>query len=93
MRRVLASRAQVDLDEILDYLELEAGRATALKYALAFDASLERLDSHPAIGTPRPDLGARVRMIVVSPYLLFYENAPEAVVDGRRDISRDLLTR
>lgn len=90
---VLQVQARADLNGILQYLHIEAGKKVALKYAAAFDACFARLETFPGLGAPRPGLGTGVRISVVAPYLVFYEfdEATDVVtvlriVHGRRKI-------
>jgi len=97
-RVIVSDVARGDAWRILDYLERAAGTATALRYAIEFDACVDRIAEFPHAGSPRPQYGAGVRIIVIEPYLVFYEVAVSGdeavmlrVLDGRRDITRDLL--
>ena len=71
--------ARTDLREIIESLRQNAGSAVALKYTEAFEAHFERLVTHPGIGAPRRKFGADARILIVSPYLIFYDGAPKAV--------------
>lgn len=97
-RVVVTETAKSDISTIIDDLEQKAGARTAEAYARAVADALARLAAHPAIGPPRADLGAFIRMIVLNPYLLMYRYETGAdrvfvmrLLHGRRDISADLL--
>jgi toxin ParE1/3/4 len=59
----------------------------------------ERLEMFPAIGAPRPGLGAGIRIAMLSPYIVIYRlesNTAETltiarVLDGRRNITRRMV--
>ena len=96
-RTVLRAAAR-DIDNILDYLEIEAGAPTALRYAALFDRQLDFLASYPGSGPRRPALGANTRIAVVSPYVMIYDYDPSndvvvvlRVIHGRRNVTRKLL--
>lgn len=97
-RLVVAPEAEGDTDAILSYLELQAGAAVAGDYGLRFVHTLERIVAMPLSGTPRSLLGERVRIGIVSPYVLIYEYDPNRdevtllrILHGRRNISQVLL--
>ena len=96
--RVVQTAAEADLVAILDDLKSLAGPATALKYAKALDACLERLSAFPGSGAPRPGLGELTRLAIVAPYLIFYDydEATDTILllrilHGRRNITQRLL--
>jgi|SRR5208337_515625 len=99
MTRVIVSAdARQDADEILAYLEREAGRAVALRYAVRFRDLIRKLSDYPEIGARRPFLADSVRILVVSPYLAIYDYAPEPdavtllrILHGRRRITASML--
>jgi toxin ParE1/3/4 len=95
---VVKLAAWADIAEILDFLEANAGPATAFKYARLFDSLLGRVGTYPELGAPRPRLGLGIRIFVASPYILFYEYdavADEAtvlrVLHSRRNITQEIL--
>ncbi|MGD9784053.1 MAG: type II toxin-antitoxin system RelE/ParE family toxin [Hyphomicrobiaceae bacterium] len=97
-RLIVARAARGDLDGILEYLEREAGRGTALAYAERFADALRRVIEFPGHARRRPALGADTRAAIVYPYLLIYDY--DAVVDtatllrvlhGKRDITRLII--
>jgi plasmid stabilization system protein ParE len=72
-RLVISVAARDDVRDIVQYLEDHAGPRTALRYAVDFDAALNRIAEMPGTGSPRQYLGVGVRMVMVAPYLMFYE--------------------
>jgi len=72
-RIALAPAAEGDLFAILSYLRREAGVGTAEKYRARFREVFERLRNFPESGAPRPDFGPHLRIVVVHPYVLFYD--------------------
>jgi plasmid stabilization system protein ParE len=99
-RLSVSTQALTDTTEILERLANVAGIAVAERYASDLDALYERLKIFPAIGAPRPTLGAAVRIVVLDPYVVIYAHDPSQdlvrilrLVDGRRNITRRLLRR
>ena len=72
-RSIVLSEAEADLDEILDDLEVRAGKLTALRYGRDFELAFERIGRFPLTGSPRPRLGPKRRSVIVQPYLIFYD--------------------
>jgi len=100
MAQLLVSpAARDDIQSIIDYLEHAAGRPIALRYALDFDAAFDRIAEMPAAGSPRPVLGAAVRMAMVAPYLIFYQTGSGhevtvlRVLHERRNVTSELSQR
>ncbi len=99
MTRVIVSAdARQDRDDILLYLEREAGSAVAEKYALKFRDVIKRLQDYPEIGSPRPVLGPTSRAAVVAPYLVIYDYESNLntvtvlrILHGKRKIARDMV--
>jgi plasmid stabilization system protein ParE len=90
--------AQRDLNEILDFLEREAGREIALQYSIKFEKAFDRLETRPALGSPRPTLGDHTRAIGVHPYVVFYDFDPNVpvpmvlrILHARRNITAEDL--
>ena len=97
---IVSAMARADLATIQQYLREEAGTATAQHYAAQFADTIEGLKTCPGIGAPRPSLGDNTRIVMVLPYLIFYDY--DAVFDrivvvrvlhGRRNITEQLLQR
>lgn len=98
-KRTLLRAAVRDLDQILDYLQHEAGSANAAKYGRLFDRQLDLMKRLPGAGAPRPELGVFTRIAVVSPYVIIYDydtGLDEVfvlrVLHGRRNITQKLLS-
>jgi len=75
-RLIISDRADADSDDIIKYLNDEAGRTTATKYTNLFDDEYERLAAYPESGSPRPRLGRNARLCVISPYVMIYDYTP-----------------
>ena len=97
-RLVVTADAEADTNDILAYLEREAGNLVARSYGRRFRHAIERLVDLPESGAPRPNLGANVRIAIVSPYVLIYDYTHDddtltllRILHGKRNINRDLL--
>jgi toxin ParE1/3/4 len=97
-RLVVTAEAEIDLNEILDYLDREASAIVAEDYGRKFRLYIERLVDSPGIGSPRPALGADTRTGIVWPYILIYDYTLAEdtltllrVLHGRRHITRRLV--
>ncbi len=97
-RIIVAVAARADLRSIIDYLEEHAGQVVALRYALEFDAAFDRLVDIPAIGSPRPAYGVGTRIVIIDPYLIFYEHMTEGdivrvlrILHSHRDITVEMI--
>lgn len=75
----LSAQFQRDFDAIILRLAEDAGRPVAIDYAERIRICVNRLVTHPGIGAPRRKFGADARILIVSPYLIFYDGAPKAV--------------
>ena len=94
----ISRRAQADFDQIIEYLNDVAGPLVAGKYGRDIQAAINRIAGLPGLGSPRPALGADVRVAIVRPYLIFYEAAPEdgsvfvlRILHGHRDITGEMM--
>jgi toxin ParE1/3/4 len=99
-RLIVTEDADADIEEILDYLEREAGAGVAEAYGRKIGACLSRLVEFPGIGTRRPALGADTRVGIVRPYILIYDYTADTdtltllrIVHGKRNITRRLMKR
>ncbi len=97
-RLVVTEDADADLEEILNYLEREAGPRVAEAYGHKIGACLARLVEFPGIGARRPALGASTRIGIVRPYILIYDYTAAddtltllRIVHGKRNITRRLI--
>lgn len=95
---IVSPEADADFLAILDRLTNLAGRSAANRYALDLRSIYRRLSMFPEIGSPRPRLGSRTRIVVLLPYVVVYDYlSPEdmvrivRIVDGRRNITRRLV--
>ena len=89
--------AEADVDSIISFLQLNAQRGVAAKYARRFSAAFDQLSAFPHSGSPRPRLGKGVRILVENPYLIVYRVLEDRVLilrvlDGRRRITRRLVS-
>lgn len=96
-RVVIASSADADYAEILADLAAKAGWRVAAQYNERFESLYDRLANHPRSGAPRPALGPHMRIGIVSPYIVIYNNENEdtvtilRIVHGRRRIAGTML--
>lgn len=95
-RLVVTDQADLDLAAIVEMLRDNAGAEAASQYRRDIDDVFERLVMFPRSGMPRPAMGRDVRIAVVSPYVVFYDNREDDVVvlrilDGRRNLTRRLV--
>ncbi len=95
---VLSREAQGDSDAILSSLARDASARAAARHARRFDRLYALLADHPDSGPARPQLGPKVRIGVVYPYLVLYEHDRSVrsltimrIVHGKRRITRRLL--
>jgi toxin ParE1/3/4 len=89
----LLPRAEVDVEEIGDYISKQSPKA-ALRVIDAFEQRWRLLALYPFSGASRDDIGAGIRHVAVGEYLTFYRVGAEAVeilrvLHGRRNIARD----
>ncbi len=96
-RVIVTDPARHDLRRILSDLTERAGYRVAERYGAEFKATYRRLSTLPESGSPRPLLGSKIRIALVLPYLVFYENMDDGsvtvlrVLHGKRNITRDLI--
>jgi plasmid stabilization system protein ParE len=97
-RLIVSDAARADVREILDYLQREAGKRIALRYSMEFDAAIDRIADLPHTGSPRTSFGPNMRVIIITPYLIFYEATPDGelatvlrVLHGSRNITETLI--
>ena len=95
---VVAPQARDDLVSIVTYLAAVASPATARRWNDRLWAAIQGLSEFPGTGTPRPRLGAHIRIAVVRPSVVVYEYHRGTarldvlrVVHGRRQITRKLV--
>ena len=99
-RLIVSNAARADARNILDYLRAEGSERTALRYALSFNATIDRIAELPHSGSPRRQYGPNVRVVIIDPYLMFYETDPAGqevrllrILHGVRNISEELIRR
>jgi plasmid stabilization system protein ParE len=96
----ILDHADQDLDELLDYLEREAGDAVVEALVSSFKTQFQVLCTFPRIGAPRPRLGHRMRLWQVDSYNVYYELNEDLdrvvifrILHSRRNIKRSMLKR
>jgi toxin ParE1/3/4 len=99
-RLTVTADAETDANDILDYLEREAGPRVAGDFGRRFRIAIGRFVDLPETGPPRPALGLNVRVSIVFPYVLIYEYSRDddavtllRILHGRRNITRRSLSR
>jgi plasmid stabilization system protein ParE len=97
-RLVVSDAARADAQDIFNYLEEHASNPIALRYAIDFDAAIDRIVDRPLAGSPRRQYGPDVRAVIIDPYLIFYATPPAGdevmvlrILHGSRDINRAML--
>jgi len=96
-RVIVTDPAKRDVRRILSDLTERAGYRVAERYGAEFKATYRRLATFPESGPLRPALGSKVRIALVLPYLVIYENSDDGsltvlrVLHGKRNITRDLI--
>jgi toxin ParE1/3/4 len=97
-RVIVTPSADADTAEILGFLAAKAGYGVAANYNAAFEQLYDNLADFPDSGAPRPNVGARIRIGVVSPYLVIYRHTEAdstvrvlRIVHGSRKITGKLL--
>jgi toxin ParE1/3/4 len=95
MKVVKSRLARQDLAEAIAYIA-ERNREAANRLLADVEFRLGQLIDNPELGPGRPDIGADVRSLSISPLIALYQiksNKIEVrrIVHGRRDISAELL--
>jgi toxin ParE1/3/4 len=97
-RIVITRSADEDISEILAFLAAKAGYGVATKYNAFFEQLYDNLADFPDSGAPRPKVGAKIRIAIVSPYVVIYQYTEAddtarvlRIVHGRRKIAGKLL--
>jgi toxin ParE1/3/4 len=97
-RVVITPSADADTAEIIAYLDAKAGYGVAARYNAAFEQFYDLLAGFPDSGAPRPKIGAKIRIGVVSPYIVIYRHTEAdglvrvlRIVHGSRKITGRLL--
>jgi plasmid stabilization system protein ParE len=97
-RVVVTENAKRDVRAIISDLHRIAGHTVASRYAADFKTVYKDLAQFPDSGAPRAALGRFARIKLVYPYVVIYDSdagsvAILRVLDGRRDITVDLIGR
>jgi toxin ParE1/3/4 len=71
-RVVVTPSADADTAEIIAYLDAKTGYGVAAKYNASFEQLYDDLADFPDSGAPRPKVGAKIRIGIVSPYIVIY---------------------
>jgi toxin ParE1/3/4 len=95
LRVVISQRAQSDLLNIDSYLS-EHSSTAADRMAARFSQRFDELSEFPLRGRDRSELRMSLRGLLVDGYVAFYIVEAERIVivrvlDGRRDIEREML--
>ena len=97
-RIIFTEAADADAASIFDELYTKAGKPTVVKYRASFKILYDNLAAFPDSGAPRPNIGAGIRIGIVSPYIVITRHAePDGVVTvlrivhGRRRITGKML--
>ena len=84
------SRANADLTQILDYIELDRPQ-TATKVVARIREKCELLRTNPEMGPARPEFAKDMRSLIVQRWIVYYrvktnEIQVIRVLDGARDV-------
>jgi toxin ParE1/3/4 len=95
---VFTAAADADAAFVFDDLYTKAGKPTVVKYRAAFKTLYEHLADFPDSGAPRPKVGPKIRIGIVSPYIVIYRHTEAEgvvrvlrIVHGSRRITGRLL--
>lgn len=91
----LSKEADLDLDDIFDYTEVDFGFDQAITYLLDLDAVFQSLVKNPEIGRKRDELRFGLYSIVEQEHTIFYRIIEDyirivRVLHGHKDIPRHL---
>jgi toxin ParE1/3/4 len=97
-RVIVTPSADADTAEILAFLAAKAGYGVAAKYNASFEQLYDNLADFPDSGAPRPKVGGKIRIGIVSPYVVIYRHTDAdstvrvlRIVHGSRKITGKLL--
>jgi len=100
IRVTFSPQARRDLADVVDFLFDFAGPLTARKYETEIRRVIENLSDLPSIGSPPRAFGPSVRLLIVRPFLIFYDDRSDQgevlilrILHGSRDITHDLIHR
>ncbi|MBX3727720.1 MAG: type II toxin-antitoxin system RelE/ParE family toxin [Candidatus Sumerlaeia bacterium] len=93
MKFQITDRAELDLEEIALYIELDRPAAADKLIGEFFDR-FALLCRQPRLGVERPDIADDIRVLVHLKWLIFYRIRPDAiqvvrVLHGAMDIARE----
>ena len=95
-RVIFTALADQDTADILTALAREAGYSVAEAYNARFEVLLNRVADHPKSCQARPQLGASIRVGVVTPYLVIYRYSTDddtvsvvRILHGSRRLTRE----
>ncbi len=71
-RVVVTPAADADLQQIIAHLGGNAGFRIAARYVADFERLFDHVAAFPESGSPRPKLGASIRICLVHPYVFIY---------------------
>jgi plasmid stabilization system protein ParE len=96
----LSGQSRRDLLTLLEHLTDKAGARVARKYEQLIQKAVVRLRRFPESGSPRPELGEATRIVIVDPYVIFYDWLPEQetalilrILHGRIEMTAGVLAR
>ena len=97
-RVIITPSADADTAEIIAYLDAKAGHGIAAKYRASFERLYDQLADFPDSGPPRRQVGSKIRIGIVSPYIVIYRHTESdsivrvlRIVHGSRRITGKLL--
>ena len=93
---ILSAEAKADVASIARHIAKESGVARARAVTARIDRGVATIAQMPNAGRMRDDLLNKLRMFVVSPWVIFYSPLDEGgvlvsrILDGRMDIPNHL---
>jgi toxin ParE1/3/4 len=93
---VVTEQATADIRAIISGLNISSGYSVAARYSADFKRTFVALEQFPGSGAPRPKLGRKACIKIVSPYLIVYDHEGDTatiirVLHGKRKITRNLV--
>ena len=76
---VFTAAADSDAASLFDDLYAKAGKPTVVKYRALFKKLYDNLADFPESGAPRSKIGAKIRIGVVSPYVVIYRHTEDII--------------
>lgn len=97
-RVVFSPDARLDLIQLVDFLTDAASPRIARRYETEIKRVIRNLGRMPSTGSPRPVFGPHVRVLIVRPYLIFYDDVQETgeatvlrILHGSRNITPGMI--